>query len=260
MDKLNNVQADRYQRQIILSRVGEEGQKKLLSAKALIIGLGGLGSPAATYLAGAGVGKIGIADATQVELSNLHRQTLYTAENIGKDKALSAQKRLSAINSDIEVVAHKCTVDAHNIQDIIEEYDIIVDCSDNYTTRYLANDACVLLGKPLVHGSVLAFEGHALTILPNKGPCYRCLFSEIPPQGTLPTTAQLGVFAPIAGIIGTIQAGEAVKYLLGIGDLLLGNLLVFNILYSSYRQIKVIRNPQCPVCGENPTITKLPQL
>lgn len=257
MDKLNNTQVERYHRQIILPRVGEEGQKKLLSAKVLIIGLGGLGSPVAIYLTAAGVGKIGIVDSNQVELSNLHRQILYTTENIGKDKVLSAKERLSAINSDIEVVTHKFKVDTHNIQDIIKEYDIIIDCSDNFPTRYLVNDACVLLCKPLVHGSVLGFEGHALTILPHKDPCYRCLFSEIPPPGVLPTTQQVGIFAPITGIIGTIQANEVLKYILGIGNLLLGKLLVFNVLDSSYHQIKVIRNSQCPICGENPTITEL---
>lgn len=255
MYKLNNIQAERYCRQIILPCVGEDGQKKLFGAKMLIIGVGGLGSPAAIYLAAGGVGKIGIVDSSQVELSNLHRQILYTTENIGEDKVMAARKRMSANNDDIEIATYKIKVDAVNIQDIVKEYDVVLDCSDNFVTRYLVNDACVLRKKPLVHGSVLGFEGHALTILPGKGPCYRCLFPDIPPQGALPTPQQAGIFAPIAGIIGTIQAAEAMKYILETGNLLSGRLLVFNISDLYYRQIKVMKNPQCPLCGEYPAIT-----
>ena len=190
-------------------------------------------------------------------MSNLHRQILYTTEDVGKDKTSCAEKRLYDINTDIEVVTYKLKVEADNILGIIKDYDIIMDCSDNYPTRCLVNDACVLSGKPLSHGAVLGFEGHAMTIFPHKGPCYRCLYSEIPQQGVLPTPQQVGIFAPVAGIIGLIQANEALKYILGIGKLLLGELLVFNLLNSSYHRLKVSRDSQCSVCGVNPTVKDL---
>ncbi len=254
---LREDQIERYSRQIILSDVGGKGQEKLLAAKVLIIGAGGLGSPAALYLASAGIGTIGIVDSDKVELNNLQRQIVHSMKNVGRAKAESAKERLAEINTDVEVTSYNRRLTSTNILDAIREYDIIVDGSDNFPTRYLVNDACVLSNKPLSHGGIFRFDGQAITILPGKSACYRCLFPEPPPPGLVPSCQEAGILGAVAGVIGTIQANEVLKYILGVGDLLSGKLLVFNALDSSFRQVKVPRDPKCPICGENPTVTRL---
>lgn len=255
--RLREDQIERYSRQIILPNVGGKGQEKLLSAKVLIIGAGGLGSPCALYLAAAGIGKIGIVDSDEVELNNLQRQILHSTKDVGRSKTESAKDRLNAINPDVEVAPYKIRFVSENILNIIKDYDIIIDGSDNFPTRYLVNDACVLSKKPLSHGGIFRYDGQAITILPGESACYRCLFPTPPPPGLVPSCQEAGILGVVAGVIGTIQANEVLKYILGIGDLLAGKLLVFNALDSSFRQVKVPKDPKCPVCGENPTITKL---
>src|SRR3989338_3609851 len=255
--QLTNDQIERYSRQIILPGVGGKGQEKLLKAKVLIIGAGGLGSPCALYLAAAGIGKIGIVDSDAVELNNLQRQILHSTKNVAKPKVDSAKERLNAINTDVEIIPYKLRLSSENILDIIKDYDIIVDGSDNFPTRYLVNDACVIAKKPLSHGGIFRYDGQAMTILPGKGPCYRCLFQEPPPPGASPSCQEAGILGAVAGVIGVIQANEVLKFVLKTGDLLVGKLLVFNALDSNFRIVKVPKNKDCPVCGENPTIRKL---
>lgn len=255
--KLTDKQIERYSRQIILPDVGGKGQEKLLNAKVLIIGTGGLGSPAALYLASAGVGKIGLVDSDVVELSNLQRQIVHSTEAVGKPKVESAKERLNAINPDVEIVPYNLRITSDNIMDIIKSYDIVIDGSDNFPTRFLVNDACVISKKPLSHGGMFRFDGQAITILPGESACYRCLFPEPPPPGLVPTCQEAGILGAVAGVIGTIQANEALKYILGIGNLLAGRLLIFNALDSSFRQVNVPKDSDCPVCGKNPTVTKL---
>lgn len=254
---LRDDQIERYSRQILLPNIGGKGQEKLLGAKVLIIGAGGLGSPAALYLAAAGVGRIGIVDSDVVELNNLQRQVLHSTQNVGKSKVDSARERMTGINTDVEVIPHKIRLTSENILDIIKKYDIIVDGSDNFPTRYLVNDACVLSKKPLSHGGIFRYDGQAITIVPGKSACYRCLFPEPPPPGLVPSCQEAGILGAVAGVIGVIQANEVLKLILGIGEPLAGRLLVFNALESSFRIVKVPRNRECPICGENPTITKL---
>ena len=254
---LRDDQVERYSRQIILPQVGGKGQEKLLAAKVLVIGAGGLGSPAGLYLASAGIGKIGIVDSDSVELNNLQRQILHSTKDVGRPKAESGKERMSAINPDIEVLAIKARLTSENILGVIEGYDIIVDGSDNFPTRYLVNDACVLSKKPLSHGGIFRFDGQALTIVPGKGPCYRCLFPEPPPPGLVPSCQEAGILGAVAGIIGVVQANEVLKLVLGIGEPLAGRLLLFHALASSFRTVKVPKNKDCPICGEKPTITKL---
>ena len=254
---LRDDQIERYSRQIILPNIGGKGQEKLLSAKVLIIGAGGLGSPAALYLASAGVGKMGIVDSDKVELNNLQRQIIHSTKDVGRPKVESAKERIKGINPDVEVVTYHLRLTSENILEIIKDYDMVVDGSDNFPTRYLVNDACVLSGKPLSHAGIFRFDGQAITILPHQSACYRCLFPEPPPPGLVPSCQEAGILGAVAGIMGIIQANEVLKYILGIGNLLTGRLLIFNALDSSFRQVKVPRNPKCPVCGENPTVTKL---
>lgn len=255
--KLRDDQIERYSRQILLPNVGGKGQEKLLNAKVLIIGAGGLGSPAALYLTSAGIGTLGIVDSDKVELNNLQRQIVHSVNTVGMLKAESAKDRLNAINPDVKVIPYNIRLTSENILDIIKDYDIVVDGSDNFPTRYLVNDACVFSNKPLSHGGIFRFDGQAITILPHKSACYRCLFSEPPPPGLVPSCQEAGVLGAVAGIIGVIQANEVLKYVLEIGELLAGKLLVFNALDSFFRQVKVSRDPKCPVCGKNPSITKL---
>lgn len=254
---LREDQIERYSRQIILPEVGGKGQEKLLKAKVLVIGAGGLGSPVALYLASAGVGKIGIVDSDKVEINNLQRQIIHFTKDVGRPKVESAKDRINTINPDVEVVPYYLRLTSENILDIIKDYDIVVDGSDNFPTRYLVNDACVLAGKPLVHGGIFRFDGQVITILPGKSACYRCLFPSPPPPGLVPSCQEAGILGTVAGIIGIIQANEVLKYILGIGELLAGKLLVFNALESSFRIVKVPKDKSCPVCGENPTITKV---
>lgn len=254
---LREDQIERYSRQIILKHVGGKGQEKLLSGKVLIIGTGGLGSPVALYLAAAGVGKLGIVDSDNVEISNLQRQIVHSTPSIGKPKVESAAERLTALNPDVKIVPYNMRVTSGNIMDLLKDYDMVVDCADNFPTRYLVNDACVLSKKPLSHAGMFGFEGQAITILPGKSACYRCLFPEPPPPGLVPSCQEAGILGAVAGVIGVMQANEALKYLMEIGNLLTGRLLVFNALEASFRTVKVRRNPECPVCGDNPTVTKL---
>lgn len=255
--KLREDQIERYSRHIILPNVGGKGQEKLLAAKVLVIGAGGLGSPAALYLASAGIGTIGIVDSDKVELNNLQRQIIHSMKDVGRPKVESARDRINAINEDVKVITYNTRVTSENILAIIKDYDIVVDGSDNFPTRYLVNDACVLSKKPLSHGGIFRFDGQAITIIPGESACYRCLFSEPPPPGLIPSCQGAGILGAVAGVIGTIQANEVLKFVLGLGNLLTGKLLVFNALDSNFRQVKVPKDPKCPVCGENPTVTKL---
>lgn len=250
-------QIKRYSRHIILQEVGGKGQKKLLGAKVLVIGAGGLGSPSAFYLAAAGVGTIGILDFDVVDLSNLQRQILHTVDDIDRPKVDSAERTLNALNPDVNVVKHNEQLTSDNALRIFEDYDVIVDGCDNFATRYLINDACVMLGKPNVHGSVLLFEGHVTVFDSAAGPCYRCQYPEPPPPGMVPSCQEAGVLGVLPGVIGTLQAVEALKLILGIGKSLAGRLLHFDAMNMKFREFKLRKDPSCPVCGENPSITQL---
>lgn len=256
MSKLNEEQIERYSRQIILKEVGGMGQEKLLSGKILIIGGGGLGSPAALYLAAAGVGTIGIVDFDKVDLTNLQRQIIHTTADVGREKVLSAKEKIEAINPEVKVITYNVLLDSQNIEEIIKEYDFIIDGTDNFSAKFLINDACVMSKKPFSHGGILRFEGQTLTYIPGQA-CYRCFFKEPPPKGAVPTCSQAGILGAVAGMLGTIQAAEALKYLIGIGDLLVNRLLIFDALKMQYREVKIKKNNDCPVCGENPSINKL---
>jgi molybdopterin/thiamine biosynthesis adenylyltransferase len=253
---LSVEQARRYARHIILTEVGPIGQRKLLAAKVLLIGAGGLGSPAALYLAAAGVGTLGVVDYDVVDLSNLHRQIIHGHANIGRPKVESVAQRLRDVNPDVGVVAHGEPIAASNALGIINSYDVVVNGSDNFPTRYLVNDACYLLGKPLVDGSLFRFEGQATVYLPGKG-CYRCLFPAPPPPGAVPSCAEAGVLGAMCGVIGTIQAVETIKLLLGLGEPLVNRLLLFDSLGMEFREVNTRRDPNCPLCGDNPTIREL---
>ena len=248
---LTPEQRNRYHRHILLPEVGEEGQQKLLEAKVLLLGAGGLGSPAALYLAAAGVGTLGIVDMDVVDASNLQRQILHNMERIGDRKVDSAKKTLTAINPDVDVVTYDVRFGADNILDIIDGYDVIVDGTDNFPTRYLLNDASLLKRIPVVHGSIFRFEGQVTVFDPYNGPCYRCLLPEPPPPELAPSCAEAGVLGVLPGIIGSIQALEAIKLILGLGDPLRGRLLAYDALDQSFRSFKVRRDPACPACGEN---------
>lgn len=254
---LRDDQIDRYSRQIILPNVGGAGQEKIFKAKVLIIGTGGLGAPCAFYLAAAGIGKIGLVDSDKVELNNLQRQIVHTTQDVGVPKVESGKRRLNALNPDTEVVTYPLRLDSTNILDIIKDYDIVVDGSDNFPTRYLVNDACVLAKKPLVHAGIFRYDGQIMTILPGQGPCYRCLFSEPPPAGAVPSCQEGGILGAVAGILGVLQANEALKFVLGTGTLLSGRLLIFNALDSTFRTVKVPKDKDCVVCSDHPKITKL---
>ncbi len=247
----------RYSRHFLLPEVGEAGQAKLLDAKVLCIGAGGLGSPAAFYLAAAGVGTIGIVDMDVVDLSNLQRQILHTNDRIGMPKAESARLTLQALNPDVRVLEFRERLSSENAFRLFEQFDIIVNGCDNFPTRYLANDACVMLHKPLVDGAIWQFEGQATVFDPPEGPCYRCLFPEPPPPGAVPSCAEAGVLGVLPGIVGSVQALEAIKLILGIGKPLLGRMMHFDTLAGDVRFLKLRRDPKCVVCGENPTVKKL---
>ena len=252
----NEEQIRRYSRHIILPEVGGKGQKKLLDSKVLCIGAGGLGSPAIQYLAAAGVGTLGIIDDDEVDLSNLQRQIIHGG-NVGKPKVESAAEFVKKLNPDVKVVPIPTRIDANNILDLIKEYDMVVDASDNFATRYMVNDACVLTNTPLSHGSIFRFEGQVTTIVPEKGPCYRCLFEHAPPPGMVPSCQEAGVLGVLPGVIGVIQATEVVKYLLDIGDLLIGRMIYYDALHMTFDEIKIRKNPLCPVCGDDPKIDSI---
>lgn len=263
--QLNDAQRDRYSRHLLLPEVGEAGQAKLLKSKVLLIGAGGLGSPAALYLAAAGVGTLGLVDADTVDASNLQRQILHATSRVGVSKVESAQKVLADLNPDVKVVGYKERVDSSNVDRLFSEYDVIVDGTDNFPTRYLVNDASVFLGKPVVHGSIFRFDGQLTTFVPPKaaktlgieaGPCYRCLYPEPPPPHLAPSCQEAGVLGILPGVIGVLQATEAIKLLLGRGDPLVGRLLTYDSLKMKFRELKLRRDPNCIVCGPNPTVTK----
>ena len=247
----------RYSRHFLLPEVGEDGQAKLLQAKVLLVGAGGLGSPAAYYLAAAGVGTLGIIDNDVVDISNLQRQILHANDRIGMPKVESAKKTLEGLNPDVKVIPYQAKLTSENIMEIIKDYDLVIDGCDNFPTRYLVNDACVLTGKPNVHGSIFQFEGQATVFYPGKGPCYRCLYPEPPPAEMAPSCAEAGVLGVLPGLIGVIEALEAVKLILGKGDSLVGRLLHFNTLTMEINTLKLRRDPNCPMCGDNPTIHEL---
>lgn len=252
-----NEQLERYSRHIILKEVGAKGQKKLLNSKVLIIGAGGLGSPAAMYLAAAGVGTIGIADADEVDLSNLQRQIIHSTADVGKAKVQSAKETMEAINPDVTVKTYRVFVDSERIMDLIKDYDFIIDGTDNFPAKFLINDACVMAGKPFSHAGIIRFKGQLMTYVPGKVPCYRCVFKNPPPKDAVPTCKQAGVIGAMGGVIGSLQAMEAIKYILGQGDLLTGYLLTYDALKMEFRKIKLPTDKNCAVCGENPTITEL---
>ena len=253
---LSAPQMERYSRHLLIPEVGVEGQRKLLRAKVLLVGAGGLGSPAAYYLAAAGVGTLGIVDSDVVDATNLQRQILHSTDRLGQPKVDSAKRTLEALNPDVTVVPYRERLTAENIDRIITEYDVIVDGADNFPTRYLLNDASVKWWKPVVHGSIYRFEGQVTVFKPFEGPCYRCLFHEPPPPELAPSCAEAGVLGVLPGVIGTIQANEVIKLLLGTGEPLIGRYLLFDALDATFREVKLRRDPDCPVCGEHPTITE----
>jgi molybdopterin/thiamine biosynthesis adenylyltransferase/rhodanese-related sulfurtransferase len=256
--ELNSDELRRYARHIILPEIGLEGQKKIRTASVLCIGAGGLGSPIALYLAAAGIGKLGIVDFDSVDLSNLQRQVLHGTADVGRPKIDSARKAVKRLNPNVEVAAHEVRLTSDNALDILRPYHVVVDGTDNFPTRYLTNDACVLLKKPNVYGSIFRFEGQASVFAPHLGgPCYRCLYPEPPPPGAVPNCAEGGVLGVLPGIIGLIQATEILKLVLGIGTSLLNRLLLFDALEMKFRELKLRRDPECPLCGEHPAITKL---
>jgi adenylyltransferase/sulfurtransferase len=247
----------RYSRHLILPEVGIEGQRRLKAARVLCVGTGGLGSPLAFYLAAAGVGTLGLVDFDVVDASNLQRQIIHSTKDIGRKKLDSAEEKLLALNPALNVVKHETMLTSSNALDILKDYDIVADGTDNFPTRYLVNDACVLLGKPNVYGSIFRFEGQASVFATEKGPCYRCLYPEPPPPGLVPSCAEGGVLGVLPGLVGMIQATEAIKLILGKGESLSGRLLLVDALNMKFRELKLRKNPECPVCGEHPTVTKL---
>ncbi len=258
MSAFTSNQLERYSRHFVLSEIGALGQKKLLSSKVLVIGAGALGSAALMYLAAVGVGKIGIADYDRVELSNLQRQIIHSTASVGEYKVKSAEERISALNPDVKAVLYNEKITVDNIRDIIRQYDFIIDCSDNFQTKFLINDACVLEHKPYSHGGIVRFEGQTMTYVPNEGACLRCLLKTVPPQDSSCTCSQAGVLGAATGVLGSIQACEAIKYLLGIGRLLTGRILKIDTLAMDFRIIKIPHSSRdCDVCGTNPTITSL---
>ncbi len=250
-------QITRYSRHILLPEVGGKGQKKIAKARILIVGAGGLGSPAALYLAAAGVGTLGLIDSDAVDLSNLQRQVIHHTSDVGRAKVLSAQEKIVALNPDVSVVTHEDRLVARNALDIVRDYDVVIDGVDNFPAKFLINDACYFAGKPLVHGGILRFDGRVTTIVPKQSACYRCVFRQPPPPGLVASCQEAGVIGVLAGIIGTIQATEALKLVLGIGRPLTNRLLDFDARKTAFREIRTKRNPRCPLCGEQPTITEL---
>src|SRR5471032_1305682 len=256
--ELNNDEIRRYSRHLILPEVGLAGQKKIKAASVLCIGAGGLGSPIAMYLAAAGIGKIGIVDFDTVDFSNLQRQILHTDADVGRSKAESAKETIRGINPHCEVVIHNTRISSENALDLIRPYDIVVDGTDNFPTRYLTNDACVILKKPNVYGSIFRFEGQASVFAPHLGgPCYRCLYPEPPPPGMVPSCAEGGVLGVLCASIGSIQVNEAIKLITGIGESLSGRLMIYDALEMSYKTVKINKDPECVCCGKNPTVTEL---
>ena len=257
LPELTTADLSRYARHLILPEVGMEGQQKLKAARVLCVGTGGLGSPLALYLAAAGIGTLGLVDFDVVDASNLQRQIIHSTKDIGRSKLDSAQEKLLALNPALNLVKHETMLSSANALDILKDYDIVADGTDNFPTRYLVNDACVLLSKPNVYGSVFRFEGQASVFATREGPCYRCLYPEPPPPGMVPSCAEGGVLGILPGLIGIIQATEVIKLVLGKGEPLIGRLLLVDALSMRFRELKLKRNPECPVCGAHPTVTAL---
>src|SRR5712691_144945 len=253
---LTESERERYARHLVLPEIGEEGQEKLKRASVLVIGAGGLGSPVSMYLAAAGVGKIGLADFDKVDVTNLHRQILYGTSNVGLPKLEAARDRLHDLNPEIAIQTH-AAITSENALEIFRGYDVIVDGTDNFPTRYLVNDACVLVGKPNVYGSIFRFDGQASVFFAREGPCYRCLYPEPPPAGLVPSCAEGGVLGVLPGVVGTIQATETIKLIAGVGEPLIGRLLLFDALRMEFRELALAKDPDCPVCGAHPTVTSL---
>src|SRR6202522_2895736 len=257
LPQLTNDELGRYSRHLILPEVGMEGQQRLKAAKVLCVGTGGLGSPLALYLAAAGIGTLGLVDFDTVDSSNLQRQIIHSTKDIGRKKIDSAQEKLNALNPTLNVVKHETMLTSANALDILKDYDVIADGTDNFPTRYLVNDACVLLGKPNAYGSIFRFEGQASVFATKDGPCYRCLYPEPPPPGLVPSCAEGGVLGILPGLVGVMQAPEVIKLILGVGEPLIGRLLLIDALTMKFRELKLRKNPECPVCGTHPTVTKL---
>ena len=256
-EELTHEEVQRYSRHLIMPEVGVEGQKNLKKAAVLCIGAGGLGSPMAVYLTAAGVGRVGIVDFDLVDFSNLHRQIIHSTQDVGRPKLQSAREKLEAINPNVEIETHETRLTSENALQLFQNYDIIADGTDNFPTRYLVNDACVLTGKPNVYGSIFRFEGQASVFAMREGPCYRCLYPEPPPPGLVPSCAEGGVLGILPGVVGVIQATEVIKLILGKGQPLVGRLLLFDALGMNFRELQLRRNPDCPVCGDHPTIREL---
>ena len=254
---LTHEEVARYSRHLIMPEVGMEGQLKLKAARALCIGAGGLGSPVLLYLAAAGVGTLGLVDFDEVDYSNLHRQIIHGTPDVGRSKLDSARARINALNPEVEVVTHEMALSSENALGLFADYDLVVDGTDNFPTRYLVNDACVIGGKPNVYGSIFRFEGQASVFATKDGPCYRCMFPEPPPPGLVPSCAEGGVLGILPGVVGMLQATEAIKLILGVGESLVGRFLLFDALKMRFRELKVRKDPDCPVCGEHPTVTQL---
>jgi adenylyltransferase/sulfurtransferase len=257
LPELTNDEVKRYSRHLIMPEVGVDGQRKLKASKVLCIGAGGLGSPVAMYLAAAGVGTLGIVDFDVVDFSNLHRQILHGTSDVGRSKLASAKDKLTAINPEVKIVLHEVALSSQNALELFAPYDVIVDGTDNFPTRYLVNDACVLLGKPNAYGSIFRFEGQASVFATKDGPCYRCLYPEPPPPGLVPSCAEGGVLGVLPGMVGMIQATEAIKLILGVGEPLIGRFLIYDALRMRFRELKLRKDPDCPVCGTHPTVTAL---
>ena len=257
MFDFSDEQVERYSRHIILPEVGGEGQSTILESKVLLVGAGGLGSPAAYYLAAAGIGNMGIIDFDTVDLSNLQRQIIHNTERLGMLKTESAKKTIEALNPDVKVTVFNEKLTSENIMRLFEGYDYILDGTDNFATRYLINDACVLTGKTNIHGSIFRFEGQVTVFKPKEGPCYRCLYPEPPPPGLVPNCQEGGVLGVLAGIIGNLQVVETLKLILGQGETLIGSLLLYDALKTEFRKLKLKRDPNCPICSDTPTITEL---
>jgi adenylyltransferase/sulfurtransferase len=256
-EELTRDEVQRYSRHLIMPEVGVEGQRKLKAARVLCVGAGGLGAPAAMYLAAAGVGTLGLVDFDVVDASNLHRQIIYGTPDVGKPKLEAARARIAAMNEGVKVVLHELALTSKNALDVLKDYDVILDGTDNFQTRYLVNDACVLLGKPNAYGSIFRFDGQASVFAVKGGPCYRCLYPEPPPPGLVPSCAEGGVLGVLPGVIGIIQATEAIKLILGAGQPLVGRLLLYDALQMRFRELKLRRDPECPICGDHPTIHAL---
>lgn len=254
---LTDTQIERYSRHIILQEVGGTGQEKLLDSKVLIVGAGGLGAPAALYLAAAGIGTLGLIDADTVDITNLQRQVIHHTDDIGIDKVLSAENKIRAINPDVTVNTYKTWAKADNIAEIVRDYDFVIDGTDNFPAKFLMNDACYFEKKALSHAGILRFDGQLITIVPDESTCYRCIFDSPPPANAVPSCSQAGVLGVLAGVIGSLQATEAIKYILGLGDLLTDKLLTYNALTMEFRKISLKKNPSCSICGDDPRITEL---